>query len=105
MRPGLVVGVSSDDSSRAGRPARAEAIRAAALGGMAAVDLVCILNEGAPDEMIQALAPDLLIKRAEDKQGAAAGAEFVQSYGGQVIWAEPMPEHEAAAAVQRLRSV
>ena len=105
----LVVGLGSDGSAHrlqdASRAIQPDAVRAALLGSLAAVDLVCIFDEDTPDKMIQALAPDLLIKRPGEPDSAAAGAEFVQGYGGKVIWAEPMPDQSAAASVQRLRSV
>ena len=105
----LVVGLNSDASARrlkgANRPVQAEAARAAVLGGVTSVDLVCIFDEDTPDETLRALRPDLLVKGADYTIGTVVGADFVQSYGGRVLLADLLPGYSTTATVQRLRSV
>ncbi len=105
----LVVGLNSDASVRrlkgASRPVQSEAARAAVLGSVAAVDLVCIYDEDTPEETLRALRPELLVKGADYTLGTVVGAEFVQGYGGEVMLAELLPGFSTTATVQRLRSV
>ena len=105
----LVVGLNSDASvSRLKgptRPVQHEAARAAVLGSVSAVDLVCIYDEDTPETTLQAIRPDLLVKGADYTIDAVVGAAFVQSYGGRVLLADLMPGFSTTATVQRLRSV
>jgi D-beta-D-heptose 7-phosphate kinase/D-beta-D-heptose 1-phosphate adenosyltransferase len=105
----LVVGLNSDASTLRlkgpGRPVTPEAARAAILGSITAVDLVCTFDEDTPEPLIRALSPDLLVKGADYTVATVVGAEFVQSYGGQVMLADLLPGHSTSATVQRLRSV
>ncbi|WP_158745147.1 D-glycero-beta-D-manno-heptose-7-phosphate kinase [Acidisphaera sp. L21] len=105
----LVVGLNSDASNRRlkgeGRPVQSEAARAAVIGSVAAVDLVCIYDEDTPEATLQALRPDVLVKGADYTIGTVVGAEFVQGYGGKVMLADLMPGYSTSATVQRLRSV
>ncbi len=104
----LVVALYSDASLRrlGGPPCvQSEAARAAMLGGVTTVDLVCVFDEDTAMETLRALRPDLLIRAAEDAATTLADAEFVQSYGGRVVAAGSQTDHAAPAPVQRLRSV
>jgi D-beta-D-heptose 7-phosphate kinase/D-beta-D-heptose 1-phosphate adenosyltransferase len=104
-----VVALNSDASVRrlkgATRPVQTEAARAAVLGSVAAVDLVCIYDEDTPEATLQAIRPDLLVKGSDYTIGTVVGAEFVQSYGGEVMLADLLPGFSTTATVQRLRSV
>ncbi len=105
----LVVGLNSDASVRrlkgASRPIQSEAARAAVLGSVAAVDLVCIYDEDTPEETLHALRPDLLVKGSDYTIGTVVGAEFVKGYGGEIMLADLLPGFSTTATVQRLRSV
>ena len=66
----LVVGVNSDASVRrlgkgAGRPLTGQDARARVLAGLAAVDCVVLFEEDTPQSLIEALAPDVLVKGAD----------------------------------------
>ncbi len=105
----LVVALNSDASVRrlkgATRPVQSEAARAAVLGSVAAVDLVCIYDEDTPEATLQAIRPDLLVKGSDYTLGTVVGADFVQGYGGEVMLADLLPGFSTTATVQRLRSV
>ncbi len=105
----LVVGLNSDASVRrlkgSARPVQSEAARAAMLGSVAAVDLVCVYDEDTPEQTLEALRPDLLVKGADYTIGTVVGAAFVQSYGGEVMLADLLPGFSTTATIQRLRSV
>ena len=104
----LVVGLNSDASIRRlkgpTRPIQPEAARAAVLGSVAAVDLVCTYDEDTPEETLQALRPDLLVKGADYTIATVVGAEFVKSYGGDVMLADLLAGHSTTATVERMRS-
>jgi D-beta-D-heptose 7-phosphate kinase/D-beta-D-heptose 1-phosphate adenosyltransferase len=105
----LVVALNSDASVRRlkgpTRPIRTDAERAVVLGSLAAVDLVCIYDEDTPEETLRVIRPDLLVKGADYTIDTVVGADFVQSYGGEVMLAELLPGFSTTATVQRLRSV
>ena len=63
----LVVGVNSDDSVRqlkkgANRPVNDEASRAYLIAALEFVDVVVIFNEDTPENLINAIVPDVLVK-------------------------------------------
>jgi D-beta-D-heptose 7-phosphate kinase/D-beta-D-heptose 1-phosphate adenosyltransferase len=84
----LVVGLNSDASVRGlkgpTRPINPVDARAFVLTGLSAVDFVTIFDEATPLELIHALRPDVLVKGADYRREAVAGADFVESYGGRV---------------------
>ena len=84
----LIVGINSDRSVRAikgsGRPIQSEAARKAVLLGLESVDEVIVFDEATPEDAIRRIKPDILVKGGDWKIGEIIGADFVQSYGGQV---------------------
>jgi D-beta-D-heptose 7-phosphate kinase/D-beta-D-heptose 1-phosphate adenosyltransferase len=103
----LVVGLNADASVRKlkgeGRPVQGEMARAIVLASLAMVDLVVIFGEDTPDPLIRALKPDLLVKGADYKREDIVGADFVSSYGGEVLRAELMAEHSTTSLIGRAR--
>jgi D-beta-D-heptose 7-phosphate kinase/D-beta-D-heptose 1-phosphate adenosyltransferase len=102
----LVVGLNSDSSVRAlkgeGRPVNDLESRALVLAGLAHVDLVTPFAELTPVELIRAIRPDVLIKGADYTVQTVAGADFVQSYGGQVKLADIVEGYSTTAAIRRM---
>ena len=84
----LIVGLNSDASVRRikgpGRPVNNQRDRAAILSELRCVDRVILFREDTPEGLIRKLRPDVLVKGADWKGSAIAGAEFVRSYGGKV---------------------
>jgi D-beta-D-heptose 7-phosphate kinase/D-beta-D-heptose 1-phosphate adenosyltransferase len=85
----LVVGLNSDVSVRLNkgpnRPINNEDRRARLLAGLECVDLVILFDERTPEELIQTLAPDVLVKGGDYDPATMAGAAFVRRKGGQVL--------------------
>ncbi|MEO6052090.1 MAG: D-glycero-beta-D-manno-heptose 1-phosphate adenylyltransferase [Pyrinomonadaceae bacterium] len=85
----LVVGINSDESVQAikgsGRPVQSQEARKAVLLGLKAVDDVIIFDELTPENLINKVRPDVLVKGGDWKIGEIIGADFVQSYGGKVF--------------------
>jgi D-beta-D-heptose 7-phosphate kinase/D-beta-D-heptose 1-phosphate adenosyltransferase len=102
----LVVGLNSDASVRRlkgkTRPVQPEAARAAVLASLSAVDLVVIYDEDTPEETLDALRPDLLIKGADYTLDRVVGAELVQSWGGRVWLAELLSGYSTTATVRKI---
>lgn len=84
----LVVGVNSDVSVKRlktdGRPIQSEGSRALLLAAMHFVDLVVIFEEDTPENLIQAVNPDVLVKGGDYKIEEIAGAQWVLDHGGKV---------------------
>lgn len=76
----LFLGLNSDASVRRlkgpSRPVSKAGDRAIVLAALAAVDAVIIFSRDTPRELIKALRPDVLVKGADYRDAAVAGAEF-----------------------------
>jgi len=105
----LIVGVNSDASVRRlrkgpDRPLNGEAARARVLAGLAAVDCVVLFDEDTPLELIQQLAPDVLVKGADYVRSTIVGADLVESRGGRVVRVPLVSGFSTSAIVERLRA-
>ena len=85
----LVVGINSDASVKRlkgpTRPVQIENDRAEILAALGCVDFTVIFVEDTPENLIQKVRPDILVKGGDWKISDIVGAPFVQSYGGQVM--------------------
>jgi rfaE bifunctional protein nucleotidyltransferase chain/domain len=105
----LVVGVNSDASVRRlgtgrGRPAVSQNARARVLAGLTAVDCVVIFDEETPLALIQALAPDVLVKGADYSREGIVGADWVEARGGRVVRVPLLTGYSTTSLLERLRA-
>jgi rfaE bifunctional protein nucleotidyltransferase chain/domain len=105
----LVVGLNSDASVRrlgkgAERPVAGEEARARVLAGLAAVDCVVLFDEDTPQSLIEALAPDVLVKGADYARDAIVGGDWVEARGGRVVRVPLLPGFSTSSLVERLRA-
>jgi D-beta-D-heptose 7-phosphate kinase/D-beta-D-heptose 1-phosphate adenosyltransferase len=105
----LVVGLNSDASVRrlgkgSERPVNGEAARARVLAALGAVDCVVLFEEDTPLRLIQALAPDILVKGADYSRDRIVGAEWVEARGGRVVRVPVVAGFSTTALVERLRA-
>ena len=105
----LVVGLNTDASVRrlgkgAGRPVAGEQARARVLAGLAAVDCVVLFDEDTPLALMQALAPDVLVKGADYPRERIVGADFVESRGGRVVRVPILPGQSTTQLLERVRA-
>ena len=105
----LVVGLNTDASVRrlgkgAARPVAAEQARARVLAGLAAVDCVVLFEEDTPLALIQALAPDVLVKGADYPRDGIVGADWVEARGGRIVRVPIVAGFSTSALVERLRA-
>jgi rfaE bifunctional protein nucleotidyltransferase chain/domain len=84
----LVVAVNSDESVRMlkgpGRPVVPESERMEVLSALACVDLVFIFDDPTPQQVIDAIVPDILVKGADWQINEIVGRETVEHAGGVV---------------------
>ncbi len=93
----LVVGINSDASVRRQgkgeeRPINPEEARQTLLAALTFVDLVVLFDDDTPEELINVLIPDVLVKGAdydpnetdENSKKYIVGSDIVRSHGGQV---------------------
>jgi rfaE bifunctional protein nucleotidyltransferase chain/domain len=105
----LVVGVNTDASVRrlgkgSERPLAGETARARVLAGLEAVDCVVLFDQDTPLQLIQALAPDVLVKGADYSADRIVGADWVEARGGRVVRVPVVPVFSTTALVERLRA-
>ena len=105
----LVVGLNSDASVRrlgkgSDRPVNGEAARARVLAALQAVDCVVLFEEDTPLRLIQALAPDVLVKGADYSRDRIVGADWIESRGGRVVRVPVVAGFSTTALVERLRA-
>ena len=106
----LVVGVNSDDSVRRldkgpERPLQTAQDRAHILASLNCVDFVTIFDEDTPEQLIEALVPDVLVKGADYTVQEIAGADFVLSSGGAVERIAFEYERSTTGIVRRIKTV
>jgi rfaE bifunctional protein nucleotidyltransferase chain/domain len=105
----LVVGLNSDASVRrlnkgVERPFMPEAARSRLLAAFAAVDCVVLFDQDTPLELIQSLAPDVLVKGADYRREAIVGGDWVESRGGRVVRVPMVEGFSTSSLVERLRA-
>jgi D-beta-D-heptose 7-phosphate kinase / D-beta-D-heptose 1-phosphate adenosyltransferase len=102
----LVVGLNADLSIRRlkgpGRPVQGEVARATVLEAVKSVDAVVIFAEDTPQELIERLEPDVLVKGADYTLEQVVGAEFVLARGGKVHLAHLLQGHSTTETVRRV---
>ncbi len=105
----LIVGLNSDASVRrlgkgADRPLMHEAARARVVAGFASVDCVVLFDGETPIDLIQALAPDVLVKGADYRRASIVGADWVEARGGRVVRVPLVSGFSTTSLVERLRA-
>jgi len=102
----LVVAVNDDDSVRRlkgkARPVNTLDDRMAVLGALGAVDFVVSFAEDTPARLIEALAPDVLVKGGDYAVEQIAGHESVLARGGDVRVLDFVNGHSTSGLIERL---
>jgi D-beta-D-heptose 7-phosphate kinase/D-beta-D-heptose 1-phosphate adenosyltransferase len=104
----LVVGVNGDASVRRlkgpTRPLVPGAERAELLAALACVDLVIAFDDDTPAALIEAVAPDVLVKGGDWSVDRIVGREFVEARGGRVLNVPHREGLSTTAIVERIRA-
>lgn len=102
----LVVAVNDDDSVRRlkgdARPVNTVVDRMAVLVGLASVDYALPFSEDTPAKLIEALAPDVLVKGGDYVVEEIAGHESVMARGGEVVVLDFLEGHSTSSLIERL---
>ncbi len=103
----LVVGVNSDASVRRlkgpTRPIVPQDDRAGLIAALACVDLAVVFDDDTPLSLIEAVAPDVLVKGADWAEDAIVGADLVRARGGRVERIAFREGLSTSAIVKRIR--
>lgn len=104
----LVVGLNSDASVRRlkgpERPVQNETSRALLLAALQYVDAVVLFGEDTPERLIREVRPDVLVKGSDYRVETVVGADFVQSYGGEVHLVDLVEGCSTTGLVRRMRT-
>ena len=102
----LVVAVNDDDSVRrlkgSSRPINPLQDRMAVLAALGCVDFVVAFTEDTPARLIEAVAPNILVKGGDYRVEEIAGHESVLARGGQVLTLDFVPGHSTSSMLARL---
>jgi D-beta-D-heptose 7-phosphate kinase/D-beta-D-heptose 1-phosphate adenosyltransferase len=102
----LIVGLNADASigrlKGPNRPVQGEVARATVLSAIKSVDAVVIFADDTPIDLIEALAPDVLVKGADYTLDQVVGAAFVIGRGGKVVLADLLAGHSTTDTVARV---
>lgn len=103
----LVVGVNSDESVRRlkgeTRPIVSLPHRIALLTALECVDYVIPFEEDTPQNLIEQVRPDVLVKGKDWEGKKIAGDEFVRSYGGSVRFVELEQGLSTTQLIERIK--
>ncbi|MEA2722633.1 MAG: hypothetical protein QOH59_404 [Gemmatimonadales bacterium] len=105
----LIVGINSDGSVRrlgkgTERPLVPEAARVRVVAALAAVDCVVLFEGDTPLELIQSLAPDVLVKGADYPRASIVGGDWIEARGGRVMRVPLVTGFSTTSLVERLRA-
>lgn len=104
----LIVAINNDDSVKRlkgpGRPINPVDRRMAVLAGLAAVDWVVSFADDTPEALLRMIRPDILVKGGDYSVEGVVGAEFVQSYGGEVAVLNFLDNCSTSAIVEKVRN-
>jgi D-beta-D-heptose 7-phosphate kinase/D-beta-D-heptose 1-phosphate adenosyltransferase len=102
----LIVGLNSDESVRSIKGARRPIVpqdqRALVLAGLGFVDYVVVFDEPDPLQLIQALAPNVLIKGEDWTEENIIGGDFVKSRGGKVVRIKFADDVSTSGIIERI---
>lgn len=105
----LVLALNSDASVRAikgeKRPLVPEDERADIMAALESIDYVILFDDPTPQQLIEYLQPDILVKGGDWAEAAIAGADFVKASGGRVITIPLTEGRSTTNIVEKIRQV
>ncbi len=103
----LIVGINADESARTNkgpdRPIVPQEERAEVLAALACVDGVVIFSEHTPQQIIDRLEPDVLVKGADWPADQIVGRDAVEARGGRVVRVPIAQGYSTSALIARAR--
>lgn len=105
----LIVAVNSDRSVRAikgpARPVNPESERAETLAALACVDAVVVFDEDNPQQIVDRLQPDVLVKGADWALDEIIGRQTVESRGGRVVRIPLAEGYSTSAIIKKIQGL
>jgi D-beta-D-heptose 7-phosphate kinase/D-beta-D-heptose 1-phosphate adenosyltransferase len=102
----LVVAVNSDASIKKikakNRPVIGQGDRLKTIAALESVDFAVLFNEDNPFKLIKAIKPDVLIKGSDWSKARIIGADFVQSYGGEVATVKLIKGRSTSKIIEKI---
>jgi rfaE bifunctional protein nucleotidyltransferase chain/domain len=103
----LIVAVNTDDSVRrlgksASRPIQDQEARATVIAALESVAYVVLFNEDTPFELIQTIAPNVLVKGSDYAVHQIVGADIVLANGGRVETIDFIQGYSTSAIEQKI---
>jgi phosphoheptose isomerase len=104
----LIVGINSDASvKRLGkgkdRPIQSTLDRASIMSALGCVDFVTIFEEDTPQKLIEAIVPDILVRRGDCKPDKIVGADFVLAHGGRIVTIDVDRDYSTTKLLRTIR--
>lgn len=105
----LVVAINTDTSVRtlakgAERPLVGEHDRARVVAALGCVDCVVLFDDPTPVSLLEALAPNVLVKGGDYTPDTVVGADIVRRSGGRVEIIPLLPDRSTTRILERLRA-
>ena len=105
----LIVAINSDQSVRAikgpSRPINTANERAEVLAALTCVDVVVVFDEDDPQQIINRLQPDVLVKGADWAPDTIIGRETVKARGGRVVRVPVAEGYSTSAIIEKIRGL
>jgi D-beta-D-heptose 7-phosphate kinase / D-beta-D-heptose 1-phosphate adenosyltransferase len=104
----LVVALNSDESVRQlkgpERPVCKAAERARLLAALEIVDYVVVFDGFRAEDTIRSVRPDILVKGEDFLNSTVDGQEFVEAYGGRVVYSPMLDGQSTTRMIERVRN-
>lgn len=102
----LVVAVNSDTSVRrlkgSARPIVPHRERMEVLAALGCVDYVVLFNANTPQQVIDTLVPDILVKGGDWALEEIVGKETVEQHGGKIVRVKVVPGASTTGIIERI---
>jgi len=103
----MIVGMNSDESVQRikgdSRPIKDEKSRAITLAALGFVGAVVIFEEDTPQNLIQLVQPDVLVKGKDYQVKDIVGADIVEKKGGQVVTMDLVEGYSTSDIIDKIR--
>jgi rfaE bifunctional protein nucleotidyltransferase chain/domain len=104
----LIVGLNTDASVsriKPGRPVQDEQSRLRLMASMEVVDAVILFEEETPQELIEKILPDVLVKGGDYKLEDVVGKNPVEKHGGKVELVQLEEGFSTSNLIEKIRSM
>jgi len=102
----LMLGLNTDASVKkikgSNRPVMGQEDRAIVLAGLSSVDYICLFEEETPENLIQQLIPDILVKGGDYLIDDIVGRETVEANGGKVVTIDLVEGQSTTSLIEKM---